>query len=100
MKSDLQPEISFGNYFTYCQAYWNLCCRREMINQLEFYIYTKVLYSWLDIQCGKNKWDKKELLWICGNIENGNELVDPINFIERDFAYVNQVKNCYYIINI
>ena len=53
-----------------------------MINQLEFYIYTKALYSWLDIQCGKNKWDKKELPWICVNIENGNELVDPINFIE------------------
>ena len=56
MKSDLQPEISFGDYFTYFQAYWNLCRRREMINQLDFYIYTKALYSWLDIQWEKNKW--------------------------------------------
>ena len=44
---------------------------------------------------GKNKWDKEELLWIYVNIENGNELVDPINF-----AYLNHVKNCYYIVNI
>ena len=49
---------------------------------------------------GKNKWDKKELLWICANIENGNELVDPISFIEQDFAYLNHVKNRYYIVNI
>ena len=88
MKSDLQPEISFGNYFTYFQAYWILCCRREMIHQLDFYIYTKVLYSWLDVQCGKNKWEKKEFRWICVSTENGNELVDPINFIEQDFAYL------------
>ena len=54
MKSDLEPEISLGNYFTYFQAYWNLCHRREMIHQLDFYIYTKALYSWLDIQWGKN----------------------------------------------
>ena len=54
MKSDLQPEVSFGEYFTYFQAYWNLCRRREIINQLDFYIYTKVLYSWFDIQ-----WEKK-----------------------------------------
>ena len=49
---------------------------------------------------GKNKWDKRQLLWICYNIEIGNELVDPINFIEQDFAYLNHVKNCYYIVNI
>ena len=49
---------------------------------------------------GKNKWDKKELLWICVNIENGNELVDPISFIEQDFAHLNHVKNRYYIVNI
>ena len=69
-------------------------------SQLDFYRYTKALYSWLDIYWEKNKWDKKELLWIFVNIENGNELVDPINFIEQDFAYFNHVKNSYYIVNI
>ena len=51
MKADLQPEISFGNYFTYFQLYWNLCRRREMINPIFFY--TKALYSWFDSQ-----WEK------------------------------------------
>ena len=100
MKSDLQAEVSFGEYFTYFQAYWNLCPRREIINQLDFYIYTKALYHWFDVQLEKNKWDKRQLLWICVNIENGNELVDLTNFIEQDFAYLNDVKNCYYIVNI
>ena len=98
MKADLQPEISFGDYFTYFQLCWNLCHRREMINLIEFFIYTKD--SWFDSQWEKNKWDKRQLLWICYNIEIGNELVDPINFIEQDFAYLNHVKNCYYIVNI
>ena len=100
MKADLQPEISFGDYFTYFQLCWNLCHRREMINPIEFFIYTKALYSWFDSQWEKNKWDKRQLLWICYNIEIGNELVDPINFIEQDFAYLNHMKNCYYIVNI
>ena len=100
MKSDLQPEVSFGEYFTYFQADWNLCCRRDIINQLDFYIYTKALYSWFDIQREKNKWDKRQLLWNCMNIENGNELVDPTNFIEQDFGYLNHVKNCFYVVNI
>ena len=99
MKSDLQCKISFGDYFTYFQAYWNLRVT-GMFHQLDFYVYTKALYSWLDIQWGKNKWGKKEILWISVNIENRNELVDPIHFIEQDFAYLNHVKNCYYIVNI
>ena len=48
MKADLQPETFFGDYFTYFQLYWNLSRRREMINPIEFFIYTKTLYSWLD----------------------------------------------------
>ena len=96
MKQDSQPQISFGDYIKYFQAYWNLCRRREMVNQLDFYIYTKALYSWFHHQWEKNKWDKRQFLWICVNIENGNELVDPINFIEQDFAYLNHVQNCYY----
>ena len=98
MKADLQPEISFGDYFTYFQLCWNLCHRREMINPIEFFIYAKD--SWFDSQWEKNKWDKRQLLWICYNIEIGNELVDRINFIEQDFAYLNRVKNCYCIVNI
>ena len=70
------------------------------INPIEFFIYTKGLYSWFDSQWEKNEWDKRQLLWICYNIEIENELVDPINFIEQDFAYLNHMKNCYYIVNI
>ena len=65
MKADIQPEVSFGDYFKYFQAYWNLCRRRENVNALEFFFYTKALYQWFDNQWEKNKWDKSELRWIC-----------------------------------
>ena len=58
MKPDLQPEVSFREYFTYFQACWNLCHRRGIINQLDFHIYTKALYSWFYIQWKKNKWTR------------------------------------------
>ena len=100
MKADLQPEISFGDYFTYFQLYWNLCRRRERINPIESFICTTALYFWFDSQWEKSKWDKRHLFWICYNIEIGNERVDPINFIQQDFACLNHVKNCYYVVNI
>ena len=53
MKGNLQPEISFGDYFKYFQSYWNLCRRREMVDPVELFIYTKALYYWF-----KNKWEK------------------------------------------
>ena len=100
MKGDLQPEISFGECFKYFQSYWNLCRRREIIHPVEFFIYTKTLYYWLENEREKNKWDKRQLLWICYNIEVGNDLLDLINFIEQDFAFLNYVQSCYYTVNI
>ena len=49
----------------------------------------------------KNKWNKSELIWICANLENGNDMLDPYNFILQDYAYLVHVKTIYnqFIIN-
>ena len=45
------------------------------------------------------KWNKNELIWICANIENGNYVLDPYNFILQDYAYLVHIKNCFSIEN-
>ena len=99
MKGEMQPAL-FGESFRYFQSYWNLCRRRETIYPIEFFQFIKALFQYFENKWKQNKWDRKEFIWICTNIESGNDLLDPTNFIEQDFAYLNHAKNCYYTENI
>lgn len=49
-----------------------------------FYLY-KDNFLLVENEWEENKWGKRQLAWICSNIESGNSLLDPTNFIEQDF---------------
>ena len=67
------------------------------MNRIQFFLYTKLMFEYLEKEWTKNDWDTNELIWICANIERGNELFNPINFVFSDYAYVNHAKSCFYI---
>ena len=98
MKGGMHPVV-FRQSFRYFHSYWNICRRREIMNRIQFFLYTKLIFEYLEKEWTKNNWDKIKLIWICTNIERGNELLNPINFVFCDNAYVNHAKNCFYIEN-
>ena len=50
------------------------------------------MFEYLEKEWTKNNWDTNELIWICANIERGNELLNLINFVFSDYAYLNHAK--------
>ena len=69
------------------------------MNRIQFFLYTKLIFEYFEKERTKNNCDTNKLIWICANIERGNELLNPINFVFCDYAYVNHAKNCFYIEN-
>ena len=43
------------------------------------------------------KWDIEELKWICLGLDNNDSMLDPYQFINNEYAYVNHLKNCFYL---
>ena len=100
MTSNKPSLMAFGKFFDYFLKYWNF--RRERNgchDQLEINILTSISFAYLREKWDAARWDIDELKWICCNLDYNNELFDPHNFIDDKFAYVNQVKNCYYLEN-
>ena len=62
-------------------------------------ILTSISFAYLREKWDAARWDIDELKWICYKLDYNNELFDPHNFIDDKFAYVNHVKNCYYLQN-
>ena len=62
-------------------------------------ILTSISSAYLREKWDAARWDIDELKWICYKLDYNNELFDPHNFIDDKFAYVNHVKNCYYLEN-
>ena len=69
------------------------------MNGIQCFLYRKLIFEYLEKERTKNNWNANELIWICANIERGNELLNLINFVFSDYAYVNHAKNCFYIKN-
>ena len=82
MKGGMQP-VMLGQYFRYFQSYWNPC-RRRNIRSNTFFLLTKVIFLYLQGDWKKNHWNNDQLIWIYPNIETGNSLLDPINFVLQD----------------
>ena len=62
-------------------------------------ILTSISFAYLREKWDAARWDIDELKWICYKLGYNNELFDPHNFIDDKFAYVNHIKNCYYLEN-
>ena len=69
------------------------------MNGIQCFLYRKLIFEYLEKEWTKNNWNANELIWICPNIERGNELLNLINFVFSDYAYVNHAKNRFYIKN-
>ena len=92
--------VNFGIFYISFQLYWN-CCRDRgrRLNDLEVLLVTNVIYIELRYEWEKCKWDVNELNWICEGLNNNCNLLDPTNFINDQFAYLDHIKTCYYLRN-
>ena len=58
---------------------------------------THVLYEELVKRWKKMKWDIEELKWICLGVDNNDSILDPYQFINDKYAYVNHLKNFLFV---
>ena len=92
--------VNFGIFYISFQLDWNYCHDRgRQLNDLEVLLLTNVIYIELRCELEKCKWDVNELNWICEGLNNNCNLLDPTNFINDQFAYLDHVKTCYYLRN-
>ena len=88
--------VNFGIFYISFQLYWNCCHDRgRRLNDLEVLLVTNVIYIELRYEWEKYKWDVNELNWICEGLNNNWNLLDPTNFINDQFTYLDHVKTCY-----
>ena len=85
--------IYFGFLFPLLQQYWFFCCEYEnnILNLGQFIILRSRVFE---------KWDKKELNWICCRIHSKDPIVDPSKFDSNPIAYVDHLKNYYFLESI
>ena len=90
--------INFGIFYISFQLYWNYCRDRgRRLNDLEVLLLTNVIYIELRYEWEKCKLDVNELNWICEGLNSNCNFLDPTNFINDQFTYLDHVKTCYYL---
>ena len=67
----------------------------EETSKLQISVYQKLseIYQ-------KNKWNLRELDWTCSVINHGLDCVNPYQFVNCQYAYLDHIQNLFYIINI
>ena len=94
-----QP-MKFGKFFGLFSLYWNYCSQRgHRLNSLEVSLLTNTIYVKLREEWQKNMWDIEELDWACAALDNNYDLLNPNNFLNDEFAYLDHVKICFYLDN-
>ena len=94
-----QP-MKFGKFFGLFSLCWNYCSQRgRLLNLLEVSLLTNTIYVKLREEWQKNMWDIEELDWACAALDNNYDLLDPNNFLNDEFAYLDHVKTCFYLDN-
>ena len=93
-----QP-VTFEKIFGFFNLYWNYGLQRrdQQINELEYFNLSKFFYDRLAIEWFKSKWNIEELNWICLAMDNNNDILNPNNFLNDKFAYLDHLKTCYYL---
>ena len=98
--SNVQP-MCFGKFFGHFQPYWNYCSHRGItLSDLDVFVKTSFISTILCKEWEKNNWSIDQLEWICRQILFQKTMVDPVFFINDKFAYLNHVKNCFYMADI
>ena len=82
MSSANSRSVLFGSVYALFYLYWNYNCDRQQ-NRLTSSValsLQKNVYVKLREKYENNKWNLKELNWICIMINIGSSLVDPYEF--------------------
>ena len=96
---DTQP-MEFGKFFGLFSLYWNYCSQRgRRLNSLEVSLLTNTIYVKLREEWQKNMWDIEELDWVCAVLDNNYDLLDPKNFLNDQFSYLDYIKTCCFLRN-
>ena len=91
---------SFVNFFEHFLKYWDCTSKRGIeYSELEVVIRTAVISSHLHIEWKARKWDLEEFRWICSALDSNYDILNPNYFINDKVAYINHLKNCYYLDN-
>ena len=73
--------VCFGKFFNSFKKYWYYCEEREInYSSFDVIINAKAIFICLEKEWNKNKWNIKELKWICSQISHNNKMVDPNMF--------------------
>ena len=82
--------VEFGKCFGYFSKYWRVSNGIEgNFSELEV----------LQEEWQKNKWNIKELEWICYGMDYGFSILDPKIFKNNPFAYIDHLKTRVYLEN-
>ena len=88
----------FGKFFGLFSLYWNYCSQRgRRLNSLEVSLLTNGIYVNLGEEQQKNMWNIIELDWACAALDNNYDLLNPNNFLNDEFFYLDHVKTCFYL---
>ena len=90
-------KISFGKFYNLFEQYWNCCLNRENKESYKVFVETDLIYCALLNEWKKFGWCETELRWIRNNLDYNVALVDPGLFLTNQKAYVEHLKNCYYL---
>ena len=98
MSSVNLPAISFGTIFALFYLYWNYNRDRQQgrLSATEALNLQNSVYAKLVQKYQKNKWDLSELSQTCTMINLGADMVNPYEFIYKQFAYLGHIQNCFY----
>ena len=90
--------VCFGKCYDWFKKSWHYERDREIkYSSFDVFIRTKAIFLCLEQEWNKNKWNVKELNWICSQINYVNEMVDPSMFLDDPAVYIVHVTNCFYL---
>ena len=102
MSSGNSKPVLFATIFVLFYLYWNYNRDRQQgrLNStaalsLQNSVYTKLVENYQ-----QNNWDLKELNWTCTMINLSTDVVNPYEFLNKQYAYLGQMQNFYYIANL
>ena len=92
----------FGFLLLLLQQYWLFCRDYEnhALNIGEFLVFQSRIFEKIYLEWKELKWDQKELNWICSRIYHKDPIVDPSQFDSNPIAYVDHLKNYYFLESI
>ena len=88
--------IKFGKLLNYFYKYWDYRSKRNTEHSaIEVVVLTSLISTHLKIDWDTLGWDLEELKWIYHGLDNNYSILDPHNFTDCKFAYLDHLKTCY-----